>query len=121
MLLEEGVCEEMMEHFTLMRRMLAKLWIAHTSIIMNEENKWDQITDADTVDGPTERVVREEIMEAFKYLKIGKASGPSEVYAEMILASGDVGIRVLMKPCQRILDEKGMPADWATSVAIPIF
>ena len=39
----------------------------------------------------------------------------------MILASGDVGIRVLMEVCQRILDGKGMPEDWATSVAIPIF
>ena len=42
------------------------------------------------------------------------------VYAEMILASGDVGIRALMKPCHRILDGKGMPEDWATSVVITI-
>ena len=35
-------------------------------------------------------------MAAFKQLKIVKAPGPSEVYVEMILASGDVGIRVLM-------------------------
>ena len=28
---------------------------------------------------------------------------------------------VLMEYCQRILDENGMPVDWATSVAIPIF
>ena len=46
-------------------------------------------------------------MEAFKHLKIGKAAGPTEVYAEMFLPSGDVGIRVLIEHCQRILDEKG--------------
>ena len=67
------------------------------------------------------------MMEAFKYLKIGKVPGPTEkgawanrerclgqqrkvpgpteVYVEMILASGDVGIRALMEHCQRILDE----------------
>ena len=73
------------------------------------------------LEGPIERVMREEIMEAFKYLKIGKAPGPTEVYAEMILASGDVVIRVLMELCHRILDEKRMPEDWATSVEIPIF
>ena len=33
-------------------------------------------------------------MEAFKYLKIGMAPRSSEFYAEMILASGDVGISV---------------------------
>ena len=40
---------------------------------MNKENEWDQIADADTVQEPIERVLREEIMEAFKHLKIGKA------------------------------------------------
>ena len=74
----------------------AKLWKAHMSKIMNEENEWDQIADADTVEGPIERVSIEKIMEAFKHLKIGMTPGPSEVYAEMILASEDVGIRVLM-------------------------
>ena len=60
-------------------------------------------------------------MEAMKYLKIGKESGPSEVYAKMILASVNAETRVLMELCQRILDGKGMPADWATSVANFIF
>ena len=99
----------------------AKLWKAHMSKIMNEENEWDQIADADTAQGPIERVLREGIMEAFKHLTIGKALGPTEVYAEMILASGDVGIRVVMEHCHRILDVKGMPEDWSISVAIPIF
>ena len=38
----------------------------------------------------------------------------------MILAIGDVGIRVLIELCQRILDGNGMPADWAMSGAIHI-
>ena len=38
----------------------------------------------------------------------------------MILANGYVGIRVLMELCQRIQDEKGMPAEWPTTVVIPI-
>ena len=118
MLLEEGACKEMMEHFTLMG------WIERSSgehmyDITNEDNEWDQT--ADTVEGPMERVLREEIMEAFKHLKIDKSSRLSDVHAEMILASGDARIRVLMELCQVILDEKGMPADLATSVAITIF
>ena len=99
----------------------AKLMKAHMSKIMNEENEWHQIADVDTVEGQIKRLMREELMEAFKYLKIGKALGPIEVYAEMILASGDVRIRVLMEYCHRILDVKGMPENLATSVAIPIF
>ena len=30
----------------------AKLWKAHMSKIMNEENEWDQIADADSVEKP---------------------------------------------------------------------
>ena len=60
------------------------------------------------------------MMEALKYIEIEYAHGLSEAYAKMILASGDVGIRVLMELCERILDGKGMPVDWATSVAISI-
>ena len=65
----------------------AKLWKAHMSTIMNDENEWDQIAVADTVEGQTAKVMREKIMEAFKYLKIGKAPGPTEVYTEIILVS----------------------------------
>ena len=57
---------------------------------MNEEKEWDQIEDADDVEGPIQRVTREEIMEAFEHLKIGKTPVSSEVHAEMILANGDV-------------------------------
>ena len=86
---------------------------------MNGENEWVQI--AETIDGPIERVMREEIMEMFKHLKIGKSPGPTVVYAEMILARGDVGIRDLMELGHRILDGKRMPDDWSTSAVIPIF
>ena len=89
---------------------------------------WVKKKDADTIEGPIERVMREEIMEAFKYLKIRKAPGPTEkgawanrerclgqqrkvpgpteVYTEMIQASGEVGIGALKELCHRILDGK---------------
>ena len=41
----------------------------------------DQIADAETVEGPIERVMIERIMEVFKRLKIGMVPRPSEVYA----------------------------------------
>ena len=50
---------------------------AHMSEIMNEDNDWNEIADADAVEGPIERVMRKKIMEAFKHLKIGKAPGPT--------------------------------------------
>ena len=59
--------------------------------------------------------MRKEIMEVFKHLDMWKASGPSEVYAKIILASGHVWISV----DGTLPDRKVMPADWAVSVSSP--
>ena len=40
--------------------------------IMNDENEWDQIMKADVVQGPFERVTREEIVEAMQKMKSHK-------------------------------------------------
>ena len=39
----------------------------------------------------------------------------------MINANGKVGIDVMMKLCQRVLDGKGMLEDWKTSFIMPIY
>ena len=54
-------------------------------------------------------------------MKLGKAAGPSEVNMDMIIASGKFGVGVMKKLCQRVLDGKGMPEEWKTSVVVPIF
>ena len=51
--------------------------------IMNEENEWDQNVQADLVEGPVERVSREEVVKALGKMKVGKAAGPSEVSVEI--------------------------------------
>ena len=60
-------------------------------------------------------------MIAIKVIKPGKARGASEVCAEMISASEEVEISVIIELCQRVLKEKGMPDEWQTSVLVPIF
>ena len=54
-------------------------------------------------------------------MKPGKAARPFGVCAEMISAIGEMGISVIMKLCQRVLDGKGMPSEWQMSVLVPIF
>ena len=57
--------------------------------IMNEENEWDLMVEIDVVEGPVEKVARNEIVEAMQRIKSGKATGPSEVSVEIIVASGE--------------------------------
>ena len=73
------------------------------------------------VEGPIKNVTREEMAIALKVVKPGKAAGPSEVCGEMISASGEVRISVMVELCQRVLDGKGMLDEWQTSVLVPIF
>ena len=89
---------------------------------MNEENEWDQITNVDVAEGPInlEKVTVEEVITATRKMKSGKATGRSEVDYTMITASGETGIKVMVALCQRVLDCRGMPEKWKTSVVVPI-
>ena len=98
-----------------------KLWKGHVEKIMNVENEWDQMVEADMVEGPVEGVTDEEVMEAINKMRLGKAAGPSEVNMDVIIASGTFGVGVMKKLCQRVLDGEGMPEEWKTSVVVPIF
>ena len=46
-----------------------KLWKKHMEKIMNVENEWDQMVEADVVEGPVEEVADEEVMEAINIMK----------------------------------------------------
>ena len=99
----------------------AKIWKEHMEKIMNKENEWDRMVETDVVEGPVEKVARNEIVEAIQSMKSGKATGTSGVSVEMIVASGEIGVEVMMELCQRVLDGRGMPDEWKTSVIVPIF
>ena len=98
-----------------------RVWKKHMERIMNEENEWDQNVQADLVEGPVKRVSREEVVKALGKMKAGKAAGPSEVSVQMIAASGEIRIDVMVELCQSVLDGRGMPDEWALSVVVPIF
>ena len=52
-----------------------KLWKEHMEKIFNVENEWDQIAEADMVEGPVKGITYEEVMKAMNKMKLGKAAG----------------------------------------------
>ena len=88
---------------------------------MNEENKWDHMVETNVIEGPIEKVARNEIVEAMQKMKSGKATGPSEVCVDTIVASSKIGVKMMMELCQHVLGGIGMPDEWITSVIVPIF
>ena len=104
-----------------MKKTEKRIWKNHMEEIMNKEDGWDHVTAASMVEGPIKNVTREEMAIAIKEIKPRKAAGPSEVCAEIISASAEVGVSVMVELCQRVLNGKGMPDESQTSVLVPIF
>ena len=77
----------------------AKVWKENMEKIMNEENEWDHMVETDVVEGPVEKVARNQIVKAMQKIKSEKATGPSEVSMEMIAASGEIRAKVMMELC----------------------
>ena len=80
-----------------------------------------RLTETGIVEGRVEEISLEKIISAMKKMKLGKVSRLSEVSLEMINANGKVGIDMMIKLCQTVLDVKEMPEDWKTSVMVPVY
>ena len=89
----------------------AEVWKYHMEKVMNEENEWDGDVEVDVTHGPIEEVTMEEVEKAVKSMKLGKATRVSEVAVEHIIASGMVGIEVITRIANRMLDGEGIPDD----------
>ena len=79
-----------------------RVWKEHMERIMKEDNEWDQNVEVDLVEGPVERVSREEVVKAWGKMKAGMAAGPSEVSVVIITASGEIGIDVMVELSERV-------------------
>ena len=77
--------------------------------IINKENDRDHMTAAIMVEGPIKTVTHKEMAIAIKVIKPGKAPGLYKVCAEMISASREAGVSVMVELCKQVLDGKGMP------------
>ena len=81
----------------------------------------DYMVETDVVEGPMEKVAHNEIVEAMQKIKSVKATEPSEVSMEMIVSSDGIGVKVMIKLCQHVLDGRGMPNVRKTGVIVSFF
>ena len=98
-------------------------WQEHYQRLLNEEFDWEKeslMLDDPTI-GPCPEITTKEVKDALLKMKRGKATGTSGVAAEMLLASGDLGIERLTKLFNKILADNKIPEDWNTSVIVNCF
>ena len=99
-----------------------KRWKVYFEKLMNEENNREPRTEeAEVVNEEVNCVSREEVKNALKRMKKGKAVGPDELPVEVWKCMGKMGIKFLTRLFKRLLMGERMPEEWRRSVFILIY
>ena len=99
-----------------------KRWKEYFEKLMNEENNRDPRTEeTEVVNEEVNCVSREEVKNALRRMKKGKAVGPDELPVEVWKCMGEMGIKFLTTLFNRLLMGERMPEKWRRSVLIPIY
>ena len=99
-----------------------KRWKEYFEKLMNEENNREPRTEeAEVVKEEVNCVNREEVRNAIRRMKKGKAVGPDELPVEVSKCMEEMGIAFLTRLFNRLLMGERMPEEWRRSVLIPIY
>ena len=99
-----------------------KRWKEYFEKLMNEENnRGPRTEEAEVVNEEINCVSREEVKNALRRMKKGKAIGLDELPVEVWKCMGEMGIEFLTRLFNRLLMGERMPEEWRRSVLIPIY
>ena len=99
-----------------------KRWKEYFEKLMNKENNRDSRTEEpEVINEEVNCVSREEVKNALRRMKKGKAVGPDELPVEVWKCMGKMGIKFLTRLLNRLLVGKRMPEEWIRSLLIPIY
>ena len=100
---------------------MLKRWKKYFEKLINEEKNRDPRTEeAEVVTEEVNCVSREEVKNALRRMKTGKAVGSDELPIEVWKCMGEKGIKFLTRLFNRLLMGERMPEEWRRSVLIPI-
>ena len=101
---------------------MLKRWKEYFEKLMNEENDREpRIEEAEVVNEEVNCVNREEVKNALRRIKKGKAVGPDELPVEVWKCMVKMGIKFLTRLFNKLLISERMPEEWRRSVLIPIY
>ncbi|GFR99752.1 RNA-directed DNA polymerase from mobile element jockey-like [Elysia marginata] len=96
-------------------------WREYYTTFLNKENQRDELEDIPPVEGPIEELTRNEIIDAIKAMKKGKAAGCSGVSPDMIKVLEESGVDIMVDIIGTVWEEEEMPEDWKQSEIVPIY
>ena len=68
-----------------------------------------------------EEVSREEVKRALTKMKREKAVGPDGIPVEVWTTLGEMGLHILVRLFNYLLNRKEMPKEWRRSVLVPVY
>jgi len=77
-------------------------WKEYMEKLVNEENEWDHRLSSRVKEGAADCIRIDEVAAALNKMKRHKAPGLSELVAEMIQATGDIGTQWILDLCNGI-------------------
>ena len=98
-------------------------WREHHDRLLNVEFDWDRdgLETVEPVAGPWPYIEVEKVSKAINKMKLGKAAGVSELTAEMLKASGDIGAGLVTELVNAIIAEDAIPGDWQRSIIVNVY
>ena len=87
---------------------LLEIWKAHYDKLSNEEFAWNRegLMDVNSVCGPGEKITVSEVSAAISRMKSSKAAEPFGVLADMMKASGEVGMKWMTDVCNAVVKDR---------------
>lgn len=103
-------------------------WKQYFQSLLNEESITEQQinVEQETQQGEQielnedQEISKEELTDAIKQLKTGKAPGRDKITTEMVKNMGEEGTVLLLKICNKVWKEEQVPKDWEMGLIIPI-
>ncbi|KAK3517285.1 hypothetical protein QTP70_002580 [Hemibagrus guttatus] len=97
-------------------------WKEYFEELMNEENEREKrVEGVNSVEQKVDKIRKDEVRNALKRMKSGKAVGPDDIPVEVWKCLGEAAVEFLTSLFNRVLESERMPEQWRRSVLVPIF
>ena len=95
-------------------------WKQHYGGLLNVEFSWnpEELSDEPPTQGPVLLITPGMAQKAISKMKFGKAAGPSNIVAEHLKASGEIGIKLITDLANAMIRGEQAPQDWEHSFIV---
>ena len=96
-------------------------WQEYFSDLLNVENSREPLEEQPPVEDPVQGITQEEVKEAMKKMKSGKAPGCSGLTVDLLKSLGDTGVHMMHTLLEKIWLEEKVPTEWELSEIVPLY